>query len=102
MNVTTKLYEAIAAVAPIDGVAIGDPTDKQTWRIDFKDEATAQEQTDGQAALDAFDLSAEQTKLDNVEKFKQKAALQQAKDAATTDGDTDAATALQAEIDALA
>jgi hypothetical protein len=44
------LHEAIAAVAPIDGISIGRWDDKATWRIDFKAEAT-QEQKDAAALI---------------------------------------------------
>lgn len=37
---TGKLHERIAAVAPIDGVSVGVEEKKDTWRIDFKKEAT--------------------------------------------------------------
>jgi hypothetical protein len=97
----SKLHEDIEAVCPIHGVSVGDPTDKQTWTIHFKDEATGQEQTDAQAVVDGFDWDGEQTKLDNIAKHKKKAALKQAKTEATDESDTDAANAIQAEIDAL-
>ena len=53
-----KLDAAIKAVCPIHGVSIGRVNDKQTWRIDFRDEATAQERDAARAALDAFDVQA--------------------------------------------
>ena len=52
-----KLHNAIAAICPIDGVSIGIQDDKTTWRIDFKDEATADEKAAAQAVIDAADLS---------------------------------------------
>ncbi len=39
-DLTVVVYNAVAAVAPIYGVALGDPTDKATWRIDFAPSAT--------------------------------------------------------------
>lgn len=53
--IAAKLDAAIKAVCPIHGVSIGRVNDKQTWRIDFKDEATAQERATAQAVVDAFD-----------------------------------------------
>lgn len=35
-----ELHAAVAAVSPIHGVAIGIADDKNTWRVDFRDEAT--------------------------------------------------------------
>ena len=48
---TALLHAAIAAACPIDGVAIGDPNDVSTWRIDFAVGATKQQQTNAQALL---------------------------------------------------
>ena len=45
------LHAKIAAVCPIDGVAIGDPADVKTWRIDFAVGATPAQQAAAQAAL---------------------------------------------------
>ena len=50
------LTEQIAAVCPIHGVSIGRRADKNTWRIDFKDEATAAQRRAAAAALAAFDV----------------------------------------------
>ncbi len=58
--VTSKLNAAIEAVCPIHGVSIGRKDDKATWRIDFKDEATAQQRADAQAVVEAFDVAAAQ------------------------------------------
>jgi len=52
-----KLHNAITAVCPIHGVSIGDETDKTTWTISFKDEATDEEKTAAQAIIDAVDVS---------------------------------------------
>lgn len=54
MNVA-KLHDAVAAVAPIDGVHVGRRDDRSTWRIDFRPEATDEQRADGQAVMDAFD-----------------------------------------------
>ena len=50
----TVLHAKIAAVCPIDGVAIGDPADVKTWRIDFAVGATPAQQAAAQAALAAI------------------------------------------------
>lgn len=52
------LDERIQAVCPIDGVAIGDPADKDTWRVDFKPEATAEQRAAAAAVMAAFDADA--------------------------------------------
>lgn len=52
---------------PIDGVSIGRKSDKSTWRIDFKPEATVQQRLDAQAIVDSFDVVVEQKKLDDKE-----------------------------------
>lgn len=56
MNLT-RLHELLAAVCPIDGVSIGIQDDKTTWRIDFKDEATADEKAAAQAVIDSAGVS---------------------------------------------
>ena len=56
-----KLDAAIKSVCPIHGVSIGRKDDKTTWRIDFKDEATAEQRASAQAVFDTFDhVAAEQ------------------------------------------
>lgn len=51
---TLLLHLKIAAVCSIDGIAIGDPNNPKTWRIDFAVGATKQQQSDAQAALAAI------------------------------------------------
>lgn len=48
------LHVAVAAVCPIDGVAIVDPADKATWRIDFQPQATGPQRAAAQVALLTF------------------------------------------------
>ena len=48
------IHTQIAAVCPIDGVAIGDPANAKTWRIDFAVGATPAQQAAAQAALAAI------------------------------------------------
>lgn len=43
MNQFRNLSRAIKALAPIHGVSIGDWQDKNTWRVDFKEEATPEQ-----------------------------------------------------------
>lgn len=45
------LHAKIAAVCPIDGVAIGDPANAKTWRIDFSPSATAKQIASAQTLL---------------------------------------------------
>lgn len=51
----SNLDAAIKAVAPIHGISVGRKDDKATWRIDFKEEATAEQRAAAQAVIDAFD-----------------------------------------------
>lgn len=53
-----KLHAAIAAVCPIEGVAIVTPDDKSTWRIDFAPEATDAQREAANRALAAFKVPA--------------------------------------------
>ena len=48
------LHAKIAAVCPIDGVAIGDYNDPKTWRIDFAVGATPAQIVAAQQALAAI------------------------------------------------
>lgn len=59
-DTASKLHEAVAAVCPIDGVAIGDPADKATWRIDFRPAATAAQKAAAAAALAGVAAAASQ------------------------------------------
>ncbi len=48
------LHAALAAVAPIDGVSIGEPGDKATWRIDFAEAASPAEMAAAEAVLGSW------------------------------------------------
>lgn len=66
MTIQQKVDAAVKAVCPIHGISFGRPADKATWRIDFDDAATPEQQ---QAALDvvaAFDVqnAREQARVD--------------------------------------
>lgn len=63
MNIS-KLDSAVKAVCPIHGVSVGDAADKATWRIDHKDEATAQQKVAAQSVVDAFDPAEPDTPVD--------------------------------------
>ena len=58
------LSQQIKAVCPIDGVAVGQPDDKSTWRIDFKPEATTAQRAQAQAVVNAFVVPVTQTQKD--------------------------------------
>ena len=52
------LDRAIAKVCPIHGVAVGRWEDRDTWRIDFKDEATSEQRVAAMRVLQEFDPDA--------------------------------------------
>lgn len=54
MGDITTLDRKISAVCPIHGVSIGDATDKETWRIDYKSEATEEQRAAASAVLATF------------------------------------------------
>jgi len=70
VSLLVELDRQIKAVCPIYGVALVDKTDKSTWRIDFKPEATAQQKLDVQAVVSAFDVTAEEKKLKDADQAK--------------------------------
>ncbi len=53
-----NLHDKISAICPIDGVSIGDPQNKSTWRVDYSQGATPQQIAAAQAVVAAFDPSA--------------------------------------------
>lgn len=56
--IASKIYSEISIVCPIDGVSIGNTSDKSTWKINFSQSATAQQRSAAQAAIENFDVSA--------------------------------------------
>ena len=55
-SVLIKIQETVPNV---NGLSFNnDPYDKGQWRIDFTDEATAQQKADAKAVVDAFDIAA--------------------------------------------
>jgi hypothetical protein len=53
MNIK-NLDAAIKAVCPIHGVSIGGPDNKETWRIDFTDEATTEQRSNALQVMEEF------------------------------------------------
>lgn len=51
---TIGLHDAIAEVAPIAGVSIGDWSDKQTWRVDYSASATGEQKAAAQSVIASF------------------------------------------------
>ena len=59
-----KILDArIRAAAPIDGVSVGRLSDKSTWRIDFKPEATLPERQAARAAITSFNVTIEEQRI---------------------------------------
>ena len=56
MSLVSTVHAAIAKVAPIHGVSIGSSGDKRTWRIDFKETATAAERAAALSLMAGFDV----------------------------------------------
>lgn len=54
-NAPSILHSLVAAVCPIDGIAVGDWSDKATWRIDFGSAATPAQQSAAQTVITNFD-----------------------------------------------
>jgi hypothetical protein len=55
--VIQQLHALIAEVAPIDGISVGDDKKKETWRIDFKSDATDEQKVAAKAVVEQFDQS---------------------------------------------
>jgi hypothetical protein len=53
-----RLHQAVAAVAPVVGVSIGEETEKDTWQIDFAPEATEQQRAAAEAVIAELDPTA--------------------------------------------
>lgn len=64
----SRLHQQIAAVAPILGVAIGNETNKQTWRVDFEPFATQTERDAAAAVIQAFNINAPSPEDVNAER----------------------------------
>lgn len=55
MNFAMTLTRLIQAVAPIEGVSIGQQDNKATWRVDFRPEATPIQKAAAQIVIAGFD-----------------------------------------------
>ena len=51
-----------AANVPVVGVSIGDPDDRDTWRINYAKQVTDQQRADGEAVRKSFDPSSKDAK----------------------------------------
>lgn len=58
MMLIDVLHESVSAVAPINGISIGNPSDKSSWRIDWAEGATDEQKAAVAALVAAFDPSA--------------------------------------------
>lgn len=67
-RITDAVTAAVAAVCPIDGVSICNIADKSTWRIDFKEAASANQRAAASAALLEFDPNAPTPAMVNTER----------------------------------
>lgn len=59
-SIAQFVHEAVAAAIGnvFDGVSIGDDADKQTWRINFRPEATPEQVASALAVIQALDYTA--------------------------------------------
>jgi hypothetical protein len=62
--IASALDAAVKAVCPIYGVSVGIVSDKATWRIDFRPEATTQQRAAAQAVVTSFDPVSADAPLD--------------------------------------
>ena len=61
------LHDKVASVCPIVGLAIGDPADRSTWRIDFSPSATSTQISDANALIASLTLPLKPTVLPALE-----------------------------------
>ena len=54
MTLAAALDKAVKAVAPIEGVSIGNEADKTTWKLQFAPAATPAQKTAAQGVVTAF------------------------------------------------
>lgn len=59
MTLAITLTAAVAAVAPVDGVSIGDEGDKSTWRVHFRTDATDDQKRAANYVVASFDVAGE-------------------------------------------
>lgn len=53
-----RLHAAVANVAPIVGISVGDVQERASWRVDFADDATPEQRAAAAAVIDTFDPDA--------------------------------------------
>ncbi len=58
MLTAESIHRSISAACPIDGVSIGSPMDKATWRIDYSPSATPAQKSAAQGVVAALDVNA--------------------------------------------
>jgi hypothetical protein len=66
------------------GVAIGNPTDKKTWRIDFAPGTTKADKTAAQEALASYDLAASDSVLAQIDALEAQQTPRRLREAVTT------------------
>jgi hypothetical protein len=69
VNALNRLHQAVAAVAPIDGVSIGNLSNRSTWVVSYQTGATPAQRTAGQNVINTFDPTAptaEETRIGNL------------------------------------
>ena len=93
--------QLFAAGIPVRGVSIGVVSDKKTWRIDYKPEATAAQKQAAAQAVKSFDWDAAGQQQVRREKYERISHLKTIKAEAMAAGDNDVADEIQKEIDAL-
>lgn len=65
MTIPTLIHNAVSAVCPIDGVSIGNFSDKTTWKVQFSASATSAQKIAAQTAINNFDIAgAQQVEID--------------------------------------
>lgn len=78
MKVVAALDQALrSAGVPITGVSVGRVTDKDTWRVDFSDTATAENRDTARVLIAAYDVL-ETATPSTVPNFKLRIALRRA------------------------
>lgn len=65
MTISILIHSAVSAVCPIDGISIGDLSDKSTWKVNAKSFATQAELIAAQTAINNFNVAnAQQAEVD--------------------------------------
>src|SRR5215213_5991609 len=85
MSRLERLHSLIAAVAPIDGVADAGPGQ---YRVDYRPEATAQQRSQGEAIVGAFDPSDASQQAWEADRNPERKAVRQSAEQVVADMDT--------------